>query len=709
MNGDRIRTGAEPAPDDAQADDDVRASRAQQSVDGDSGIDPRWAVREDPARHRVSDASVFTVGSGGFATRGTPEELDGDTAGVLVAGAYTGTGPEQQLLEGPVWTRVDIDPPPATARWCLNLADGVLSRAETLGERDFHSLRFACADRPGVFAMRVRARDSRLLPGPPLRAPAADPDARVSDAPMASFGPGVETRCLRVVSAIGTVTAAAAQRFVDGRLDRVAVYTVGSAGQAMRELRRAWTRGVDGLLAEQRATWARRWDDAGIDLPDDPATELAVRFALFQLWCNAGGHGESAVGARGVSGSGYRGHVFWDSDVFVLPAMVSLDPAAAAAMVTYRRKRLSAAHTRAAADGRAGARFPWESAADGTDVTPRSGFLGGTAVPILTGTMEEHITADIAWAADHYAEWTGAGAARELLTDTARYWASRVRVDTTGHGHIEGVIGPDEYHESVDDNAFTNVMARWNLRRAARLTPETASEETEFAAWRDLAERIVDQLRPDGRYEQFTGYFDLESLTADSVAPPPMAADVLLGQARVAGSQLIKQPDVLMLHHMIPEEVAPGSLAVNLDFYGPRTTHGSSLSQAPIAALLARAGRAEEALDMLEPALRLDLDDRTATSAGGLHMATLGGAWQAMLFGFGGIRVRGGVLSVRPLLPRRWRRLSLRFHCLGRKIRLDLTTGGVAMHTDGPIPVSVGTHATVVVSGESWWPTMGKE
>ena len=132
-----------------------------------------------------------------------------------------------------------------------------------------------------------------------------------------------------------------------------------------------------------------------------------MRFALFQLWCAIKARGELAVGARGLSGTGYSGHVFWDADVFMLPAVVAMDPAAAAAMVRYRLRRLDAARARARAAGLRGARFPWESAASGEDVTPASGRLGGRRVPILTGQLEEHITADVAWAAAHYASWTG--------------------------------------------------------------------------------------------------------------------------------------------------------------------------------------------------------------------------------------------------------------------------------------------------------------
>jgi trehalose/maltose hydrolase-like predicted phosphorylase len=227
--------------------------------------------------------------------------------------------------------------------------------------------------------------------------------------------------------------------------------------------------GFGRLLAEHRAAWAARWEMADAQIPDDPAAQLAVRFALFQLWNNAVGPRELALGARGLSGAGYAGHVFWDADVFVLPALVSICPPAATAMIRYRLRRLKAARARARAGGWQGARFPWESAASGEDVTPPTGVLGGRPVPILTGQLEEHVTADVAWAAARYAEWAGQKdrAVLPLLLETARYWASRCRIDDTGAAHIDGVIGPDEYHERVDDNAYTNVMARWNLRGAA--------------------------------------------------------------------------------------------------------------------------------------------------------------------------------------------------------------------------------------------------
>ena len=161
--------------------------------------------------------------------------------------------------------------------------------------------------------------------------------------------------------------------------------------------------GFDRLLVEQRATWARRWADADIRIEGDDELERAVRFGLFHLMGSVGDSGEAAVGARGISGNAYRGHVFWDSDVFVLPFLAATHPASARAMLEYRLRRLPAAREAAAALGRRGARFPWESARTGFDVTPRSSVdHDGRRFEILTGDLEEHIVADVAWAAEAY-------------------------------------------------------------------------------------------------------------------------------------------------------------------------------------------------------------------------------------------------------------------------------------------------------------------
>ncbi|GAB1691662.1 glycosyl hydrolase family 65 protein [Krasilnikovia sp. M28-CT-15] len=671
--------------------------------------DPAWTLREtgaDPRRRRVTEA-LFTLGAAGFGTRGAVEE-DGPGAVplTLADGVYTGDGPSAHLLPGPCWTALELHPPPTEDVRILDLRTGVVYRRESGPDATVRTLRLVDVTRPGLAAARMEGPPGRLAAGPALCLPAA------ADAVEAGCGVADGYHWARVAAPAGQgITAVAAQQCHTGGtrhvVDRFAVFgrdPYGPSPAVVAALRAAQADGFEHLLAEHRAAWARRWRRVDVRIPDDPEVQRGVRFALFQLWCAAGRHDESAVGARGISGSGYAGHVFWDADVFVLPALVSMDPEAAAAMVRYRLHRLDAARAAAAECGRRGARFPWESAASGRDVTPRSGYVGGEPVVIRTGELEEHITADVAWGAVHAATWSGrtdllTGAWRPLLVETARYWASRVRTDAAGRAHIDRVIGPDEYHEEVDDNAYTNVMARWNLRAAAALGPAAAADG-ERGVWSDLADRLVDGYDPaTGRYEQFAGYDGLEPLLATDLASPPLAADVLLGRDRVARSQLIKQPDVLMLHHLVPQETRPGSLGANLDFYGPRTSHGSSLSPALSAALLARDRRPDAALALLRLALRLDVEDATGTTAAGLHMATLGGVWQAVLLGFAGVRVESGALRVDPCLPDAWNALEVRFRCLRRRVRLRLSRDAIEIRTDAPLRVRVPGRPPMLVRG----------
>jgi trehalose/maltose hydrolase-like predicted phosphorylase len=236
-----------------------------------------------------------------------------------------------------------------------------------------------------------------------------------------------------------------------------------------------------------------------------------------------------------------------------------------------------------------------------------------------------------------------------------------------------GVIGPDECHEMVDDNAYTNGMARWHLLRAAQLL--AADGRTDDARWfTDRAHGLVDGFDPvSRRHEQFAGFGDLEPLLVSDVAEVPIAADVLLGRERVTRSQVIKQPDVIMMHHLLPGEQPDGSRGADLEHYLPRTAHGSSLSPAICAAVLAREGRPDDAMRWFDLAARLDLDDLTGTTAGGLHLAAMGGLWQAVVHGIAGVRPVGRRLHIDPQLPTRWasQKVRLRFRDIPVVITID--------------------------------------
>ncbi len=602
--------------------------------------DPAWTVTVeglDPTLERVHE-SLLAIADGRLGTRAAP--LFAHPAadpGVRAAGVYAGTGSESELAGCPDWTTLPVQvDDPRSLRRRLDVRTGVLRQDGPVTAVQFSSLA-----RPATVALR------------------AD---------------GVPAQAGRRVARDGR-TAALVDIRRDGGLDRIGAYAPDET-TALAALATAENLGFDRLLSEHREAWAARWEAADVVVLDgDPQLQRAIRLGLFHLMASVADEGEAAVGARGLAGGGYRGHVFWDSDVFVLPFLAATHPSAARAMLEYRIRRLDAARAAAAQRGYRGARFPWESAADGRDVTPSFGRMPtGQIARIRTGEAEEHITADVAWAASCYLDWTAdtgfaAGPGRELVVETARYWASRIRLDSAGGGHIYGVIGPDEYHEPVDDNAFTNVMARWNLKRAAAL------DGPEAARWRQLADALVDGFDPKSRrYEQFAGYFRLEPLLIADVTPRrPIAADLLLGTRRTRGAQVIKQADVLMLHHLVPDEVAPDSLGANLDFYEPRTAHGSSLSPAVHASLLARAGRFPEALAALHLAARIDLDDISGSTASGLHLATMGGLWQALVFGFAGVRPHGDRLVVDPRIPPQWGglELRLRFHGSPFVLRID--------------------------------------
>jgi len=269
-----------------------------------------------------------------------------------------------------------------------------------------------------------------------------------------------------------------------------------------------------------------------------------------------------------------------------------------------------------------------------------------------------------------------------------------------GTAHVYGVIGPDEYHEPVDDNSFTNIMARWNLRRGARAQLEgpldhlpTDGEVAEARGWLALADAVVDGYDPDsGVYEQFAGFHRLEPVIIENVvAARPVNADQVLGRDLVHGAQVVKQADVLMAYHLVPDEMVAEALDANLHFYEPRTAHGSSLSPGIHASLFARVRDERHALDALHLSTRIDLDDVTMTTADGVHLATMGSVWQALVFGFAGMRPGAdGVLRVDPRLPTTWTALDVTVRFRGRRVRLRKERGTVMVSASGPVRVSLG-------------------
>jgi len=679
--------------------------------------DPTWTLAVDgvdPQLERVHER-LLTLADGRVGTSGTSLALHPSASpSVLAAGIYDGQGPETSLLTCPVWTQLSlwIDEDDQIAR-VLDMRWGLLHEETRTSRTTVRSVRFSSLARPGLGVLRTQTASAPVepMPAPTLPPGLAGEQGRLDGIPWARL----EAAEGGVATAVGDTA-----RHVDGShvFERFAAYAPDPnrrprRTRAVRGVEYAAEAGFERLLREHRAAWAERWENADVRLEGDETLQREIRVALFHLMGSVADEGEAAVGARGLSGPAYRGHVFWDSDVFVLPFLAATHPAAARAMLEYRIRRLPAARTIANVLGRRGARFPWESAHTGFEVTPQTGRdRAGNIFPIRTGLIEEHIVADVAWAASCYADWTGdtaflEGPGFDLFVETARYWASRVRWDRNGDAHIYGVIGPDEYHETVDDNAFTNVMARWNLRRAAALTDgDGRVPGFERLRWLETADALIDGYdRRTKLYEQFAGFHRLEPLRIDELAPKrPIAADLLLGADVVRRAQILKQADVLMLHHLVPDQVAPGSLLPNLDFYEPRTAHGSSLSPGIHASLFARAGRLDEAVHALDIAARIDLDDLTGTTAGGLHLAAMGSVWQALVFGFAGARPKAGVLELDPVLPDAWRELEIRLRFRGARVDVRIQRTALEIRADEPTRIRLrgGTVVTLGPGGKRW-------
>jgi len=457
-----------------------------------------------------------------------------------------------------------------------------------------------------------------------------------------------------------------------------------------------------------------------------------VRFAVYHLTIAANPEEELvSVGARGLTGDAYFGHVFWDTEIYLLPFYTAGWPEAARAMLMYRYHTLAGARGKAAAMGYKGALYAWESADTGEETTPES-VVGpnGELIDILTGKMEIHISADIAYAVWQYWRATGddtffLDAGAEILLETARFWASRAVAEADGMRHIRHVIGPDEYHEDVDDNAFTNVMARWNIVRALEAIdtlrtrwPERASAlcdmlalgEAELADWRDAAGRIVTGLDPaTGLYEQHAGYHKLEPLDLSLYADRKVPIDVLIGRERTQRSQVVKQADVVALLALLPDEF-PGAAAIaNFRYYEPRCAHGSSLSAGIHALVAARLGETATALRYLRQAAAADLE-LDPNSAGGIRIAGLGGLWQAVVLGFAGLDLGGDVISLTPRLPPQWRSMSFAVRWRGRRVQVRIAGAKVRVAISDGAPVDLriagGTHrlqagTTLEVSLES--------
>ena len=432
--------------------------------------------------------------------------------------------------------------------------------------------------------------------------------------------------------------------------------------------------GWQGLLDDQRAHLDDFWDRADVEVDGDEEIQQAVRFALFHV-LQAGARAEQrAIPAKGLTGSGYDGHAFWDTEMFVLPVLTHTAPEAVAEALRWRHNTLDEARERAAQLGLGGAAFPWRTI---------QGAEGSAYWP--AGTAAFHVNAGIADAVLRYIEATGdldfeREAGVELLVETARLWRSLGHHDHHGVFHIDGVTGPDEYSAVADDNTYTNLMARQNLLAAADFVERHAREaqrlgvdEEESAAWRDAAEAIHIPYNDElGVHEQHAGFTRYQRWDFAGTRPEQYPLLLNFPYFDLYRKQVVKQADLVLAMYTCGASFDDEQVARNFAYYEPLTVRDSSLSACVQAVIAAQAGHLRLAYDYTAEAALMDLADLEHNTRDGLHIASLAGTWMALVAGFGGMRRDGEGLRFAPRLPERLRRVAFHLQYRTRRLRVEL-------------------------------------
>jgi len=456
--------------------------------------------------------------------------------------------------------------------------------------------------------------------------------------------------------------------------------------------------GWDGLLARQQAYLASFWQRADVELDGDPEVQQAVRFGLFHVLQACARAEAQAIPAKGLTGPGYDGHAFWDTETFVLPMLTCTSPDAAADALRWRHSTLGQAVERARQLGLRGAAFPWRTIS-GAEC---SGYWPA-------GTAAFHVNADIADAAQRYVHITGdaefeAGPGLALLVQTARLWLSLGHYDGHGNFRIDGVTGPDEYSALNDNNVYTNLTAALNLRAAAdavgrhpdqaRTLSVSASEPQEWRRAADVMAIPYDaELGIHPQAEGFTRHEVWDFASTRKSQYPLLRHFPYFDLYR---KQVVKQADLVLAMHKHPDAFSPEQKVRNFAYYERLTVRDSSLSAVTQAVIAAEVGHLELAHDYLAETALIDLADAEHNVRDGLHLAALAGSWTAIVGGLGGLRGRHGMLTFAPRLPSGIARLTFTVSAHGQPVRVEVTsTAATYTLAVGP-PAQFGHHGQVV-------------
>ena len=458
--------------------------------------------------------------------------------------------------------------------------------------------------------------------------------------------------------------------------------------------------GFEDLLAEQAHSWAQVWEDTGIEIRDRSGSAdltQGLHYSLYQMIQNAPNDDSTVnIGAKGLTGEHYFGTYFWDTEAFMLPMFAFIMPGVARDLVRSRAHMLPGARRKAAEMDLQGASFPFMSDPNGDEAATLWQF----------GLLGIHVTADVAWGVWFYyctsgdLEFIGKYGI-DIMVETSRFWASRVffRQDL-GKYVINRVLGPDEYHQGVDNNYYTNLMAQENLRRTGRLLDLLRQKDAaacaaaverlrltpaEIARFQEIAEAMFLPYDPAARLNLQDDRFHLLEPYDLKAKPPEGSISLTWSYDRCMRTQLLRQADIVVAHLLLGDRFTDDQMRRDFEFYEPKTTHDSSLSFCSYSIAAAKLRKADLAYDYFLRTARLDLDDVHGNSWMGVHTACLAGAWQCVVLGFGGVRWFDGTLSLDPLLPRQWDDFSFIFWWQGTRVRVAVYPDRVELSTDGKV------------------------
>jgi hypothetical glycosyl hydrolase len=456
--------------------------------------------------------------------------------------------------------------------------------------------------------------------------------------------------------------------------------------ESLVAIKESATVGYEALLAKSVVKWEEFWEQKRVVISStNEFDQTAMDFALYHIEIMTPAHDERfSVGAKGLTGEGYKGHVFWDTEIFVAPFHLFSEPETARKLLRYRYLHIQQANEKAEQNGYEGALFPWESAFSGKEETPEFAAINirtGKRQKVASAIAEHHIVADIAFAVVQYFENTQDEAFMKkeglaLLKETARFWISRT-VEEEGQLKLKDVIGPDEYTEHIDNNAYTNYMAYYNVEQALNYMEEYGdSEEPLNKQGHDFLNRLYfPQPNANKIIPQDDTFLSKPEIDLSCYKENQGSQGILLDYSRqeVNEMQILKQADVVMLLYLFPHKFPKDVVAENLHYYEEHTIHDSSLSKAIHAIVAARCGDSEKAYRFFQEACLIDLGSNPHSSDEGIHAASLGAIWLTVIFGFANITVDQKRLTIDPKLPEKWAKLVFPLNYKGRRLEIKLT------------------------------------